>query len=146
MQNRESKLHTLPKFGRTASTMINTQTSSLFKQPRNDKKLNSTIRLEPNTRKFIPIDLNNCKNISWNKWKKHGFEIANDNFKRILSKKIEKEVQREESFRISDSELKLRHKIRELMKMKGDVEKAQENNRLIRLIQDYHENKINGFF
>lgn len=47
---------------------------------------------------------------------------------------------------ISDSELKLRHKIRELMKMKGDVEKARENNRLIRMIQGYHENKINGFF
>lgn len=32
------------------------------------------------------------------------------------------------------------------MKMKGDIEKARENSRLIKLIENYHENKINGFF
>jgi hypothetical protein len=42
--------------------------------------------------------------------------------------------------------LKLRHKIREINKLKSDIERARENNRLILLIEDYHQHKINGFF
>ncbi len=47
---------------------------------------------------------------------------------------------------MTDTELRLRHKIREAMKLREDIEKAKENNRLIGLIEDYHQNKINAFF
>lgn len=112
MLKRDSKASSMPKFGRTASTMINTQTSSLFRKPRNDKRLNSTIRIDPNTRKFIPLDLNSRTTITWNKWKKNDFQIPNDNFRKVLTNKLEKEAERREPLQISDSELKLRHKIR----------------------------------
>lgn len=47
---------------------------------------------------------------------------------------------------MTDTELRLRHKIREAMKLREDIEKAKENNRLIGLIENYHQNKINAFF
>ena len=47
---------------------------------------------------------------------------------------------------VGADELKLRHRIREVIKLKQDIQKAQHNNKLIRLIEDFHENKINSFF
>ena len=43
-------------------------------------------------------------------------------------------------------EVRIRHKIREVVKLKEDVAKAEENNRLIKLIENSHSGKIKAFF
>lgn len=65
-----------------------------------------------------------------------------------MLKKRASNVQKQEEMKekASHSELKLRHKIREVIRLQSDIEKAKQNNKLIEVIEDYHQNKINGFF
>ena len=148
IMERSSTLGKVAKFSRTASTMQDTRPSLLFRKPRMERRLNSTIRYDTNiSSKFSKLNLTRENSVNWKKWKKNGFVLACTTFNKVLHRRIEKQIDDDrEMLRVSDSELKLRHKIREMMKLREDIEKTKENNALIKLIEDYHETKINGFF
>lgn len=113
-----------------------------FARPRHDHRLYSTVKctqLEPS--KFHRVL--SPRRVSWNKWRLNSFPVVSEQFRRQLKEKLERMSGEGER---GEREVKLRHKIREVMKLREDIEKARENNRLIKLIEDSHEQKINRFF
>ncbi len=90
---RRSQIEKVPKFSRTASTMQETRPSLLFRQPRMEKRLNSTIRFDTSTAsKFNRLDLTPQNHLNWKKWRKNGFVLACNTFNKVLHRKIEKQM------------------------------------------------------
>lgn len=90
---RNSKMEKVAKFTRTASTMQDTRPSLLFRRPRMDKRLNSTIRFDPQTTsKFRKLDLPRQNSLDWKKWRKNGFVLACTTFNKVLHRRIEKKT------------------------------------------------------
>lgn len=59
--------------------------------------------------------------------------------------KSRKEMERAESAHDVES-IKLHSKMRELRRMKEELDKVKDNNRLIKAIESLQSEKINGFF
>lgn len=81
----------LPKFSRTASTMVDTNLPSFFpKNPRKDRRLNSTIDFNQKiTSKFNRLDLGSQTSVSWKKWRKNQFVVSCSSLKKVLRQKVE---------------------------------------------------------
>lgn len=135
------------KMGMTASTMPHHTTSSFLFPQRSpqSKRLNSTIRLADPPPMHNKFNLIPDRSISWNKWKAHNFPSPWQGFQGLLKQRVEKKVEKERREE-GPEELKLRRKIREVMRLKEEIERTRHNKQLIVAIEDYHEKKINGFF
>jgi hypothetical protein len=68
----------------------------------------------------------NCDSFKWNNWKYSGFPIVSESFQKNLKLKLEKNSNEDSQKELMGTEeLKIRHKIREVLRLKEDVAKAQ---------------------
>lgn len=108
---------------------------------RSQKRLNSSMGYDSKGYcRFHKLD----DQLDWHKWKQMKLPLVSDKFGKDLLSRVCRGKER--SLGVDLQQLKVQLKIREVERLRQDIERTKQNNRLIKMLQNEQEHKINCFF